>query len=126
MARKDEGGGIERGGAEGGPTARAARDQQARHRAEGSTGRIASRTPGKQAATRDEQATGGRGRRAASTNGRRASPVIPHGKAASTRSRTSASGKLSQTAGGPMTTAKARAQKPTRPKRSGKTGRGQR
>src|SRR5215216_3538933 len=39
-------------GAEVAPTARAARDQQERHRAEGSSGRMAARIPGKKARPR--------------------------------------------------------------------------
>jgi hypothetical protein len=109
-----------RGGAEGGPTARAARDQQERHRAEGSTGRIAARTPGKKAAPRKtaQPARPGAGRKS-----RPDTPVIPSGATDRTRARASASGKLSQTAGGPRSTRDAPAKVKTkpRPKAAGKT-----
>jgi hypothetical protein len=64
-------------GAEVAPTARAARDQRQRHRAEGSSGRIAARVPGKKgrprASARDARAASGVGvARAESPAGKRA------------------------------------------------------
>jgi hypothetical protein len=68
------------GGAESGPTPRAAADQQRRHRAEGSRARLGARLPGKQAATRAKRAPKSSGQ-SARGKGKASASKSPRGKA---------------------------------------------